>query len=271
MEFQNTTVFDWAEVKETFLRSMDGTSPLLTEQAAHASSVESWKSGYSSFSGSSGDEMVEYVRDGFRSEDFAHATDTFEGADRRRIRFDEEGELDLPLAWSGHDYPYLAWENRPVKPGMKITVEMAFLASTDSKTITEYGAWVAGVIAKLEQDGYDLAVSIVCPSQQGVYAGARTQQMECIVKREGEASDFTEWSAWFAPGAFRILGFTLRAMHCQKLGRKLSAGYGRSLNGQWGIEWNEAERHLTIKRPPHATDFPEEMMTDRLIEEGIFS
>jgi hypothetical protein len=40
--------------------------------------------------------------------------------------FAEEGELDLPLAWSGHDYPYLAWETRKSKPGIRMVVEFGF-------------------------------------------------------------------------------------------------------------------------------------------------
>jgi hypothetical protein len=268
----HTATFDWAEVKKEFLDSMAGKSTLLTTQPAHGGTIARLKSGSRlDFYGASGDQAVEWVRNGFFSEDFAHEGEWNDERDRRRINFAEEGELDLPLAWSGHDYPYLAWEERKQKPGMQVDVELAFLASTPVKTITEYGAWVASVLARLETDGYDLAVNVLSPSESGVFNRARQTEAKIIVKREGEASDFTEWSALFAPGAFRWLCFTTRAMCCQKWGTRLSDGYGHSYNSGWGVEFDETTRTLTFRRPANAPTFPREMMEQALLDCGIFA
>ena len=267
-EYTKTATFDYAEVKRTFLDTVEGRAR--HPQAVHMNSVLRWKTGANrDFTGCYLSEMIDWVKNGFHPEEMTGIEDYFEARPRRKIRFTDEGELDLSLALSGFDYPFMEWEKRDRKPGLKVTIELAFLASTKAPVIAAYGAWVAGVIASLEQQGYDLAVEIQMPSRKDVYQRAQKTACNLVVKRENEASDFTEWSALFSPGGFRMLGFTARAMACQEWGVKLASGYGSSLDRRWDILFNEEDRHLMITRPASPRDFPAEEMTAKLANVGL--
>lgn len=270
--FKRECVIEWDELRETFLAvaAHERSHP----QAAFNYTVESARGTHSvdSFYGSGTDAMVEYLHNGFSSDEIAGAGAYVKNIVLPTLIYDEEGEnVDVAAALSGDDEPFFQWEDVAVKPGIKVVAELAFLGATQASVIGEYGAWLAGLIANLEGEGIDVELDIALPSAKNLVERSHSSNQTVIrVKRAGEVRDFADYSALFAPGGFRVLGFCARAMACQEWGVECSLGFGSSVDRQrWNVSWDDAERTLYVTRPGTPQDFPAEAMTEALANCGM--
>lgn len=260
-------LLEYGEVKDMFLTAAAGRNPL-PEQPYMATLLATWPhkhpEGRSNWHGATVGEMAEWLRHGYHVgellADLGHAPTR----KRRRLRFDEEGELQVDLALSGFDYPFLTWEQRERKPGLAVVVEIGFLGNAAAQAIADYGRFVARTIATLETAGYDLDAQVTSRAAGCLHVpdGLR---VNIHLKRENEASDFAAWSAMFTPGTHRMLVFGARALAAERLGLKLKGAGGSTMSG-WGIRWDADTRTLTFTCDSRGHEFPEQDIAARLAE-----
>lgn len=269
-------VLDFAYVKREFVKAIDKKRPM--PDPAIANSASGWhEDRKSDWTGCSLKEMRDWLANGYTSKDFAQAGSYIPKRKKRSLRFGEEGELQVDLALSGHDFPFLDWEQRERKPGMRIVVDLCFSCGTTSKAITKYAAWVAGLLGSFEAQGYDLEVDVAFPvyglfSGESGYtdSGNRTNTL-VRVKRANEASDFTEWSAMFSPGGFRMLGFFAMGLVAQKTKKKLSYCIGYPADNGWSCDFREQERTLYLWTPNSGNSPPIDRLNEELVAHGLIS
>lgn len=266
--FKRETVIEWDDLRAQFIRAANGERH---PQAAMNHTISS-ANGRQSFYGDNLPGMIDKLEHGFTSPEIQGADAYVKEIRLPQIIWDEEGEnVDVCAALAGDDEPFFQWEDIPHKPGIKVVAELAFLGATNVKVIGQYGAWLAGLIANLEGEGVDVELDIAMPSARNLIKRDEESSNQVIirVKRAGEIRDFADYSALFSPGGFRLLGFTARAMACQEWGVKCSSGFGQSLNREWGVAWDDAERTLYVTRPATPRDFPADDMTAELADCGI--
>lgn len=264
-----TVVVEYAEVKATWMKMYAGEIPLPKQKNFLRQFDGSCQRGGSknSWIGASADEMFDWLNNGFRSPEFPIGEDYTPHRQGRKLMFADEGELDLALAWSGHDYPYLRWSEIERKPGIRIEAQMNFGGFVDSKVIAEYGAWLAGLLEGLETQGYDIELDLVSLTRSK-YVGSHGGIDKTIirVKRENELSDFTEWSPMFSPAGFRMLFFTAYAIGAEKLGKILSLGHGMPTGNRFRAEYNAETATLFLGSHKDSVSFPMERMTREVNE-----
>jgi hypothetical protein len=218
-----------------------------------------------SFAGCTREEMRGWIADGYMAAGMKikPATNT---RPRRKMRFAEEGELQVDMALSGHDTPYLTWGKRTRTPGLKLKVELAVRGNTPAAVLKDYAEWLSALVAGMQAKGIDLEIDVVSRAK-GVVNGS-TQQVDVgvRVKRFGRKSDLKSWGAIMSPGGFRHLIFLARIMACEAHGKVANPNFGGSFGPAWGVRFDEATRTLTVKCAAVSAEFPREEMDRQLGE-----
>jgi hypothetical protein len=231
-------------------------------QRAAAAQIRGFDKG---FAGCTAEEMRDWVAHGY----LVPGMQVKPGAStrpRRKMRFDEEGEIQVDLALSGHDMPFLNWGKRTRTPGLSLQVELAVRASTPASVLTDYAQWLASLVAGLQSRGFDLEIDVVSRAKQVVKDSRAQVDVGIRVKRYGRKSDLKSWGALLSPGGFRRLVFTARTMACEAHGKPCSSGFGGSFGPEWGLDFDPKTRTLTVKCAANTTRFPREEMDRQLGE-----
>jgi hypothetical protein len=185
---------------------------------------------------------------------------------RRKMRFAEEGELQVDMALSGHDTPYLTWGKRTRTPGLKLKVELAVRGNTPAAVLKDYAEWLAALVAGMQGKGFDLEIDVVSRAK-GVVNGSTAQvDVGVRVKRFGRKSDLKSWGAIMSPGGFRHLIFLARILACEANGKPASPNFGGSFGPAWGLDFDANTRTLTVKCAAVSAEFPREEMDRQLAE-----
>jgi len=263
------TILDYSEVREAFLKNAESLTyslrKLNSDRWEHFHNQ--WESANASgWYGASLDDVKAWISRGFHVEGLRNiGADIAPERKRRKLKYAEEGEMQIDLMLSGFDFPFLEWEKREKKPGLRVDIPLSFNANTDAELIAQYQRWVAQTLYTIETLGIDPEVNLVIQTERS-YKGKRGIHSLLIrVKKENEASDFLNWSAMFSPGGFRMLGFAAMALAGDKRGWQLRSDLGRAVSqGSWGVAWNEESRKLEIQANHSARSFPADVMTDRL-------
>lgn len=264
------TTFEWSELKSFYANDKH---PELTRSANREwwnRFVPKWeKNDGSSTQGGTGckrSEMKTWLQSGFHVEGLnSPPGDLMPNRERRRMLFTEDGELQVDLALSGFDYPFLEWERRERKPGMRVNVQLNFASIVDQREINKYQLWVARLLYTLEEIGYDLEVNVAFKGSH--LFGGNPDKVKAVlirVKGENEASDFSQWSALFSPGGWRHLGFTSILMANDRHGTDIFYGVNRNHDSPWGISFDSETRTMEITCDAMGSrPFPEGEMTER--------
>jgi len=257
--------FEYAEVRDTFTRLVDkGTVQTQVPHNAnvHERNLDSWK-GDPSWIGCTIQDMRDFIANGYKVAGIEDLhPDLVPVRNRRRLKFDEDGELQIDLVASGFDYPFLQWEQREKKPGMVVNVAVDFNANVSAQVIREYQTWVARMLTALENEGYDVEVNVKI-GLRDCWQGSGENEILIRVKRENEAVDFSRWSAMFSPGGFRMLGFTAIVMAGDREKKPVSTGLGSATSRKWGVSFDTETRTLNVDCED-SRDFPSARMTDDL-------
>lgn len=262
---------DYGELKQLYIDVVAGKKICKYERNNRIldSLVGGW-SGKSSFYGPSSKEVIEWLHNGYKTEGLTLDPPIEPIRQRRRLQFAEEGELQLDLVYSGHDYPFLTWTKRMTMPGMLVNMYCNFQAGTRVDVIIAYYRFCLRSLVALENSGIDLEVQITSDSQDIFTNGNRldTLHQHVTVKKEGENTDYLGWSAMISPGGYRHLMFLEHVIGCDRLGRTIDMGLGRGMNMHqgWKVEFDVDERKLTFRCPWHPSSFPEEEMEMSLRE-----
>lgn len=185
-------------------------------------------------------------------------------APRVRMRHHEdEGELQFDRALAGDDRPFLRREKRQRRPGLRLNIELNCRANVPASTIAAYAEWNARLIQGLQDRGFDLTVDVTSRAKQ---VSAKGQQVDATirVKSAGRTSSLKSWGALFGPGAFRHLIFTARILACEANGVACSESMGGSFTPNWGLDFDEKSRTLTVRCAASKPDFPTEEMDAKL-------
>jgi hypothetical protein len=263
---------DWADVKHRYIDSVRHgkrwTQAMQdTLDGLHAAPYQA-----NEWAGGSGADTLGWLDDGYRAPEFADATNVVPTTEKVRVGWSEEdGDVDVGRLYGGYDDFYLATAPASTRPGLRVIVDCFFAALVKPKTVADYGAWVAGLIGRLEAQGYDLEVDLSGRVTQ-LYEGSKGRQdVEIRVKRSGELSDFTEWSALFAPTGTRHLVFTAFGVASEKVGKRQTSFMCMSLErSAFGVEYDEVENVLRITAGQrHGGAFPAEVMNEKLNASGL--
>jgi hypothetical protein len=269
---------DWADLKNRLLDSIERGKPW--GQAMQKTLREMHDAPYfhSEWRGGSGADVLGWIRDGFFAEELQASADQIPVATAVRSGWSEEdGDVDAGRLYGGFDDFYYEVSERDAKPGLRIEVDMFFAALCSPSTLKQYGAWVASLIGSLEANGFDVEVDLVLPIR-ALYDGAAARARQDVivtVKRAGELSDFTEWSACLSPAGTRVLMFTAFGLASQKIGKKQTSFMSMSLDSNerpWGVSFDREENLLQItanQRQSGAEAFPIDRMNDQLGEAGL--
>jgi hypothetical protein len=236
--------------------------------------------GQQSWVGGSHGQTLDWLRNGYRAPEFEHSAAYVPLGERKRPTWHDEpdGDLDIGRLYGGFDDHYLVPAEQEKKPGIRVMIEYAFACGVSSKTIEQYGAWVAGLLGALESTGYDLTVDMWIPldglfqSSRNDYYNMTRDNVLIRVKRQNEVSDFTDWSALFAPTGYRHVGFCAKMVAGDKIGEKCYEGLGTTLGGKgWGLVYDEEESILKIQvdQRGHGMYGGDAFPKDRLNEQAV--
>lgn len=267
VNMQNIVV-DWSEVKHTFMRGVEtdwwwsSQQPMASRfRRYHADPYTAYSEGGggANWEGGTPSDTLNRLRYGYHAESFAHSADMVPRSIKRRNAWNsDDGDIDLGRLMAGRDDFYLGSIKREARHGLHVQIEYAFAWTVNHKTIETYGAWVAGFLASLEASGYDLVVDVWMPLNDMLVGqdsdldegGEDLYRTNVLirVKRQNEVSDFTEWSALFSPTGYRHLGFTAIACAGDKVNRRISANFGRTIGGKktWGVDYDREDQTVMI-------------------------
>jgi hypothetical protein len=267
-----TIAIEWAEIKDRFTDSVrhgkrwdQPFQAKLRKIYADPYTVNDW-------AGGSGAQALGWLDDGYNAPEFALAAQTVATEYKPRTTWSEEdGDVDLGRMLGGYDDFYLGTAESEARPGLKVTADCFFAASVPAQTVADYGAWVAGVIGSLEARGFDLEISLAARVTE-MYVGRQGRtDMEIRVKRPGELSDFTEWSALFSPIGVRWLVFTGFGVAAASVGKQMTSFCSCSLPSErFGVTYDAETNHLRITAAQRSSgSFPGDAMSDALGSCGI--
>lgn len=274
-----TIRIDWSTVKARLLASLVDGKPWRQAKQSQLLEMHHNPGTRSDFYGQ-GYEVIDWIQNGFYSDDLkVNVSNRVPVATAAQIGWSEEpsGDIELARLYGGYDDYYYEVAESPVKPGLKIEFDLFFAALVKSGTVAGYGAWLASLIAGLEQAGYDLAIDAVAPIRQ-LYTGAPVrarQDVQITVKRPGELSDFASWSSLLSPSGTRVLLFTAFGVASDQIGKSQTEIMCMSLEPHergWGVEYDAAANVLRITAGQRESGaFPTERMNDALAASGLLT
>src|SRR4051794_29854098 len=255
MQLEHTLTFD--ELSQAWLGMMDGSAYPAGQPSLHGY----WRS--SGFCGMSEDQMRDAIAHGYAvpGMDLKAGRQTRE---RRKARLSEdEGELQIDLALSGHDRPYMHRPRVKRQAGLKVNFELGFRASTPASVLIDYAKWMGSLITGLQARNFDLEVNVVSNASHVTTTGRGTRTV-VRVKRFGKRSDMKSWGAMLSPGGFRMLVFAGRLLTCHKHGQTCTLEMGGSTGRSWGLEHDAKTNTLTVKVAASTQRFPREQLDREL-------
>lgn len=218
----------------------------------------------------------DHLRNGYRPENIFDVSERNHVAKKPRFVYDEcEGEVDVGMLLAGSDEPFLNIERREGKPGLRLELDFAFLGSVNAKQLALYGEWIAGLIAGLEASGFDLEVFITSSRETRCYSSGYdffTNRIQ--VKKFGEKSNFTEWSALFSPGGYRHLIWTAATMCTPEFPVPFEMRVESSASRSAGVceaKWDAEKRLITTTTDHHRGRIDPEALTETVRAAGLLS
>ena len=270
-------VIEWGDVKHRYIQSVEKGEDWPSQPTMNYKLAELHRDPYQKdeWEGGSGAETLQYLREGFRAEEFLHAAEYVPTAQKiRNVWNEEDGDADAGKLIAGDDNFFLGAQKRLSKPGLRIQIEFAFAWTVSSKSIQEYGAWCAGFLGALESEGFDLVVDMWIPLDD-LYVGDRGMRSNVLirVKRPNEVSDFTEWSALFGPTGYRQLGFTAKCVAGDKIGKQAVSNLGTTIGGKsWGVVYDPEDALVMVtanQRAGGSEAFPKDKLNAEATAAGL--
>ena len=259
-----TRVIEYAELRKVFTEfCKDRYSVYKGSNSAADSLYSGWQTSH--WVGISIAEMQDFIDHGYRVAGLDQVSGLIPTKPRRKLVYAEEGdELMIDLALNGEDNPFQTWEKRSRKPGLVVEIHATFSAVQDAKLINAYQRWIARALQTLDENGVDMEIQMVTRTDGAGNDYGVIRESKVRVRKAGEASDFSNWSAMFSPGGYRMLGILGSALQVISEGKTVSTGHGRPLDyGSFTVDY-DGERNVMVIGNKNGGEFPESEMTDKL-------
>lgn len=266
MKLDHTIPF--TDLKDAYIRAVAGQDVChFKKNNDHvAEMVQAWRE-KSSFYGPSSKEVIEWLHKGYQQPGLTLDPPIEPVRKRRRLKYGEEGELQLDLMWSGHDYPFLDWTKRDTLPGMRVDIRTNFVSSTPVDIPIAFYRWVLRALVALESAGIDVEVWLT-GENQGIFQGDSGNYLmnHVQVKKQGEQTDLLSWSPMLSPGGYRHLTFLsyIIGSDSHKKIAKSSLGHGPAARLGWTVSFDPDTSELRFACPYSPRDFPESEMDTQL-------
>lgn len=231
------------------------------------------ETGYSTVA--TGEQSLDWTRNGYRSKLFRNIAEQIPvGVQHRPAWNEDEGDIEISRLYGGFDDFYLGLADRVSKPGIRIQFAYTFNCGVSNKVIAQYGAWIFGLIAGMESQGFDMTIDAAI-TMTDLYTGdGRGTQSTVLVrvKRPGQISNPGEWSVLFSPIGFRVLGFTAVCVAGDKIEKQATSYLGFPQGFAWDLKYDKDTSTVSILCNSNAQgsdDFPAEPLTQKAIEAGL--
>ena len=264
---------DWTDLHRMFRGTiMDGTTPDFRD-SRNRDRYRELLTEASSWTGVTTNQLREWITTGYRPPNFGGIPGVIAPIrEKRRTIMVEDGDnFHVELAYGGEDKFMSTRTKTPTIPGVRVEASVIFSSATDSKVVAQYLIWISQVLHSLEMSGVDAQLLLDFPTwncmngpDSGKDPGTGTLYHHLVrVKRENEMADFASWSAMVSPAAMRNFGFSMMAMHADKIGKTTRPSLGRGTGlKEWKVEWNRERQVLKISNPyTQVYSFEEEKMT----------
>lgn len=222
-----------------------------------------------------GDQAVEWTRNGYHSRLFRNIADRIPvGVQHRPAWNEEDGDIEISRLYGGYDDFYLGINERISKPGIRIQFGLSFSCGVSNKVIAQYGAWIFGLIAGMESQGFDMTIDAAM-SVTELFQGERNVKSHVLlrVKKAGEISNPADWSVLFSPVGFRVIGFTAFHVAGDKIGKVCRGNLGYPATGnRWDLQYDKDTSTVTIfcNSSAYSRDvFPADVLTAKAVEAGL--
>jgi hypothetical protein len=267
----NNFNIDWNDLKQTMLNITERKMPAM--RAHNVSLMDGWlNSPNRSWTGFSASDVKRWLTRGYQLDGLNFDNPPIPIREKRRLIFNEDGEeFHLDRAYSGEDSVFSEWTTREVIPGLAIEAEIGLSAATSNSVMTAYFQFLCRAVYALEQAGVDLQVTLnlTCMDLYGRDSNT-IYSTKIRVKRENEATDFSNWSAMFSPAAMRAYGFCAQVHHTDsaKVDCPAYMGlYAVPFLKDWAVDWDAENARIHIRAVQHqAQEFPTEYMETQLRE-----
>ena len=240
-----TFEYDWHDVRKKYIEYF---KPGADEAPTHVLRKRQRDlDGKAGWLGCTRDEALGYLENGYEFERLDESmlppvadaemdkwiwTDDSDGAEYQ-YDMDEAGEMEY----------YLKKKKLASKPGIRIEMDMAFPYGTSDKTISQFGAWIGGVVESFESSGYDLEI-VLHSMNQGLIDNKLVENY-IRISNMGELVFSADWAPVFAPGGYRHF-FQMVKMLPEEQGYNVAEGLGAPRVEGFGVEWDEDRRVLRI-------------------------
>lgn len=261
--------FSYSEIKDAYLSTIKGERITALEKNHKflMNHKYAWSFNQDEFYGATSKAMEEWLKSGYKVESLILDPPIIPLRKRRRLNFRDEGELQLDLMWSGHDYPFLDWTKRDIMPGMRVDISLGFASIVNPEVIADFNRWVLRALVALESAGVDLEIWVNSVTR-GLFArGDETVKVSIQVKKEGEQSDYLMWSPLMSPGGYRHLYFLADVLAADRFKRVVNEDLGYAVSdGELSVKYNSDTQTIKIGRPAILRSFSEEEMDLNLRE-----
>lgn len=231
--------------------------------------IQDWRTDIGGFYGATTAQVIGWLHNGYRQPGLVIDPPIVPTRKRRRLKFAEEGELQIDLAYSGHDYPFIAWDERMIMPGMSVRIYTQMESTTPASVFIAYNRWILRALIALEEAGIDLEVWMTAHLQSCFARSHNELRFNIKVKNEGEQTDFVSWSPILSPGGFRHLDFLATYLISDRNGYEVKSGMGHGKNmgeSKWRVSYDPDTLQLKFECPWVPKIFPEAEMDIQLRE-----
>lgn len=224
-----------------------------------------------------GNEMLDFLDNGYHVPEFEHSADYVTIAERYANAWNSEGdgEADVGRMIGGWDDFYIGSAKKEKKPGLRVQIEYSFAHYIGRGVLAEYGTWISGLLGSLVHSGYDLEVDIWIPltnlftNEEDDFYPRKTNTL-IRVKRTNELLDFSEWSALFSPGGFRHLGLTALCVAGDKIHKTVAQDCGTTVGGNWNLQYDRQDATVRIMvNSQKKSSMPRETLNKQAIKIGL--
>lgn len=215
-----------------------------------------------------GKDLQGWISDGYKADAFQGLATGAATTQQKSYKWsDSEGELDYLAATNGQLDCFRYRPKTPRPNALHIIAEYQFNCGTPNSVIEEYAAFLGKLLFTAESMGGSASLVINC-KVRNLCSDNEMDDIQIVVKRQGDPLDFRSFSAMFSPAGFRGLCFTAYGMAADRHGKKANSFLG-SADGtnEWTCRKEGDYVYVTCRNSDQ--QFPKDMMEQAARDNGL--